>query len=609
MAKDDQHEIIDQPPAGRFRELPRWYHFLGDWWQEATGRTSEWHHDLSPGRAILRRIMLWSPLVVLVVLVGGGIGAVLFTGWRAQDLARKAVESVERGDLRLALIQSESARNLRGNHPAVLRAQARVRFEANDPSCLQTWEQIARQGPLSLEDRQAQAEAAVRFGGAEAFGTAIAEFEATGRLADAETWRGRRALSQKNFTAAERHLRQAVEEEPAAERRIELARLLVMINTPESLAEAVQIVESMMGGPDEKAALAFGLQAVPAGPATRRAWAERVMVDPKADDPAVLTAADVLVNDRLAAVDEIVERLQVVFTGANVEDRGRYAKWLLDRNRPVDALVFARAGEARGSRGTFLVRAEALSSTGNWRELLELVDAGSPVSEPVTMLLRARAEQGLGRTAAAERSWARAVRTAPVRGQLPEVMAQVDEAGRPDVSDRVLLELCGEHATSEYALRVARWRFSLRGAPRLRQEAFRRALQVAPQAASVQDLARLERLLDRQPVDTAETAAALESEPGNVDFRLTHALALLVDGRAAEARKVLEPSEIVRHQLQPGQKAVVAAVLGATGSRTEAIALARTMRPTHLTDAEYRLVYEFTLADAPTIAAPGVEME
>jgi hypothetical protein len=64
-----------------------------------------------------------------------------------------------------------------------------------------------------------------------------------------------------------------------------------------------------------------------------------------------------------------------------------------------------------------------------------------------------------------------------------------------------------------------------------------------------------------------------------------------------EARSVLEPYRLVRHQLQAGQKAIAVAVLAATGSKMEAIALAKSMRPDHLTDAEYRLVYAFTTAD------------
>jgi len=605
---DYKPEIIDKAPApDRFAETPRFHNLIEDWWREATGQTAEWHHDFSPGRAILRKIMLWSPALVVALLIFGGLGTFFFTSWRADDLATKAVASLKRGDLRLALIQAESARNLRKNDPGVLRAYAKVRFEAGDSVCLEIWNQLAEREDLSLEDRQAQAEAAVRFGGAEQFDNAIAEFEALGKKADADTWRGRRALQRKDFTAAEGFLRSAANADPSTARRLELARLLVSIGTADSRSEAVQIVESLAGGPDSAEVLAFALSSVPAGPATRRGWAEKVMANPKPENESVLTAAEILVADRLMTVDEIVAKLQLVFTGARLEDRGRYAKWLLEKNRPDDALVFVRPNEVRGSRGGFLVRAEALSAKQDWESLLSMVNAGSPVNDSVTNILRARAEEGLGRSSAANASLRKAIRASVARNALAETMAEVDRMGKQSVSDEVLLDLCNGHATAEYALRVARWRFSTRGEPRLRQQAYRNAIKAAPKAAPVADLARLEQLLNRDPVSTSQTVAALEKEPDNIDFRLTHALALFADGRPAEARRILEPVRLVQHQLQPGQKAIAVAVLAATGSKMEAIGLAKTMRPDHLTDAEYRLVYAFTTAGESEFFVEGAE--
>ncbi|MFM8885111.1 MAG: tetratricopeptide repeat protein, partial [Chthoniobacterales bacterium] len=399
---DYKPEIIDKAPApDRFAETPRFHNLIGDWWREATGQTAEWHHDFSPGRAILRKIMLWSPALVVALLIFGGLGTFLFTAWRADDLATKAVASLKRGDLRLALIQAESARNLRKNDPDVLRAYAKVRFEAGDAICLEIWNQLAKRGDLSLEDRQAQAEAAVRFGGAEQFDNAIAEFEALGKKADADTWRGRRALQGKDFTEAERYLRFAATADPSTARRLELARLLVSIGTADSRAEAAQIVDSLVEGPDAAEVLAFGLSSVPAGPATRRGWAEKVMANPKPENEAVLTAADILVTDRLMTVDQIVSRLQMVFTGARLEDRGRYAKWLLDKNRPDEALVFVRPNEVRGSRGGFLVRAEALSGKQDWESRLALGPAGSPGPDWGGTLVGGRGEGGVGGSAGA----------------------------------------------------------------------------------------------------------------------------------------------------------------------------------------------------------------
>lgn len=592
------------PEKGRAPEVPRFYESLVDWWREATGQTAEWHLHISRWRALVRRVFLWLPVVVVVVLLAGGAAFYVFTGWRARDLARSAQVAAEEGELRLALIQAESARSLRGQDPAVLSVYAQVLAANGDRRSLDVWQQIERTGLMTEEDRADRADAAVRFGDDAQFEEAIAVMQAGGRSAEADAWCGRRALQQRNFTAAERLLRQAAQADPTAERRFELARMLVSIGTPEALAEAVQIVESVAESGQSDEALAFALASVPAGPATRLGWARRAWAEMRPDNEALLPAATVLVADRHRTVDDIVRELQTVFTGARPEQRGAYARWLLDHNLPEDALVFARAGEARGSRGTFLVRAEALSATRNWDELLRLVEAGSPLNQAVTHLLRARAEQGLGRTAGAERSWTLAVRAAVARGQLAEVLAQVDEAGRPDIADKALLELCGEHGPSEYALRVARWRFSMRGEPRLRDQAFRNALKASPQTESVKDLERLDRLMRGGKVDVAETQAALGAEPSNIDLRLTHALALIRGGRSAEARKFLEPCEAIRHQLQPGQKSVVVAVLAATGSRNEAIALAKTMPSRHLTDAEYRLVYEFALAAHPSIGVP-----
>lgn len=584
------------PPKWASHEVARGYNFIGDWWRAATGRTPEGELEEREGaRGFLRRTGLWLPVLVPAVVVVAALGFYFFTGWRAHDLARKARANVRAGELRYALIQAESARSLRANDPAVLRAYAVALAANNSPKALEVWDRIREAGPLSVEDLSEEASAAVRLADDAKFNAVVAGLEAVGKPGESDAWRARRAWQQKNFSEAERLMRLAVQRDPTIALRLELAQLLGTINTKEALAEAVQIVDAMSSEPDGDKALAFGLTMIPAGPATRLSWARKAFADPNPENEALLPAASALVTDRHASVAEIVSQLQPVFTGAKPEERGSYARWLLDHKRPDEALVFARSSDARVSRGAFLVRAEALSAKGDWENLLKLVDAGSPVNETVNFLLRARAERGLGRDAAADSDLRKAIKASAGRGILPELLVQVDEMGKTELASQTLLQLCSDRTVSEYALRVARWRFSQRGEPRLREEALRRALVATPSAATVRDLERLRRLMNREPVDLAETQAALEAEPGNIDFRLTYALALLNAGRAAEARKALEPCEAIRHQLLPGQKAVVVAVLGATGSRNEGIALARTMKSSQLTDAEYRLVYQFTV--------------
>ena len=82
--------------------------FFIRWWGEAT-RPIKRDYSMTPFRAILRRVMLWVPVAVLAAALLGGAGFYFFTGWRASDLAPKAVENARVGNLPMARLQTASA--------------------------------------------------------------------------------------------------------------------------------------------------------------------------------------------------------------------------------------------------------------------------------------------------------------------------------------------------------------------------------------------------------------------------------------------------------------------------------------------------------------------
>lgn len=159
------------------------------------------------------------------------------------------------------------------------------------------------------------------------------------------------------------------------------------------------------------------------------------------------------------------------------------------------------------------------------------------------------------------------------------------------LASEVLLEECTQPSSAEYVLRVARWRFGQRGEPGRLDEVYRRAPSAAKGVPTLSDTLWRRELLQGNSVSPDEAGATVEREPSNVEFRVTHASALLRDGRAAEARLALAPLEPVSHLLFAAQKAVLASVLAATRSTGEAVRTARGINPQHLTDPEYRLVY------------------
>lgn len=562
------------------------------WWREVTGPINRSQHR-NLWAAIRRRILLIAPAAVLLAVLLAVPGTIAFTHWRAKDLAAKSLANSARGERRLAYLQAESAAAFREDLPEVIRARALARTAYGDPDSIDYWNKLEELGAMRGEDLAARAEGAAAFGSPAQMKEAVSALEKSGRVREARAWQARHAFRRNDLAGAGKFFREALAVEDVLELRLELARVLGAIGTPEAQAEAVGIISAAASGEDGPKALAFGLTHIEAGPATRGGWAEQAWADPRPDNPALLPAAAVMIEDRHWTSDEAVARLDPVFLGAPLEQRVDYAEWLAARNRPREEITRRiLMKDARASARAFRVRAESAVELGDWQSVLDMLDGGSLLDEPTSWVLRARAESALGRSAAARTSVRKALQSAMPTMSLPATLAQADEMMQTELANEILLEACAEPSSAEYVLRVARWRFGQRGEPARIDEVFRRAPVQASELPTVRDLRWRRELLDGQAVDPALTAAVVEREPSNVEFRITHALALLRDARAAEARFALAPLEPVSHQLFAGQKAVLAAVLAATGSSNEATALAKSINPQHLTDAEYRLIYQ-----------------
>jgi tetratricopeptide (TPR) repeat protein len=582
------------------------------WWDEVTGPMN-WHHVDTPWQAVMRRILLWLPAVVLLFAVLGGTGLFFFTGWRAGDLAKKAVDNAREGNLPVARLQIISAQNLRDS-PEVRRAFLYVQSRFDDPALLPRWEELAAQGTLNDEEIGEWARLASQVGTDAQFEQAIAAFvqsdsSSTGgspeqrrealvasikasRTAESCTRQARRAFRLNDLAGAVKLFREALALEDSLGLRLELARALGTIGTGDAQAEAAGIIAAAASAPEGKEALAFALASVAAGPATRCAWADQAWQDASNANPALLPASSVMVEDHHWTLDEAVVRLDRVFIGAPLERRVDYAEWLAAHGRPREEITRRiTKKDARASARAFRVRAETAAGAEDWQAVMAMLDEGSLLDEPSTWFLRSRAEFALGRESAARTSLRRALQSAIAAKNLPSTLAQADGIGQTALADEVLVAACAEPSEAEYALRVARWRFGQRGEPGRMDEVFRLASQNVAGTPTLRDMRWRRNLLEGQAVSPELTGKALEAEPSNVDFRLTHALALLRGGHTAEARAVLAPLEPVSHQLFAGQNAILAAVLGATGSSGASTALAKSINPRQLTDSEYRLVY------------------
>jgi hypothetical protein len=356
-------------------------------------------------------------------------------------------------------------------------------------------------------------------------------------------------------------------------------------------AEVVEIIDGLLDTPQRKDALAFALNEVNTTPVNRRRWAAAAMEKVDIDNPALLSAAAVLVRSGQKTPQEIHGQLRPLFDAAPLERRAAYALWLTGSGLPKEALTLITVQEAGESTAAFGARTEALFAMENLDAVLAAVDAGGNVDADVRLAAKARAEYARGRGpqggAAALRE---AMAAAAQSRRLEFIIPSGDALGAANVVDEKLAELCGDPAVADYVFRVARDRFSRSGRTSLLTASLERARAASPQSAAVQDYVRYLALTGDEEVSLEETAAACASEPANVTFRITHALNLLENNRSAEALGIFDDITVFADRLPPGQLAVIAAVLAASGDNQRARAAAVSVDPALLSPGEYALI-------------------
>jgi len=558
----------------------------------------------SRSRGLLLRSLVIFAVAMVILGAAGAVGYHLFTGWRARDLAAKAQDNFEKANYRMAWLQINSAKELRGEDPAVLRVLGTIEAAMGQASALDHYEKLSQKTELTAEDLQARAEIAARYGNEAQFADAVDALEKSGRVTEAGALRTARQLRQGNIDRAIAEARAAAASSDDPALQLDLARLLVQRYRPEfgpgknpsagavaGSAEVVQIIDSLLETPLRKNALAFAINEINASPQDRQRWAAAAMEKVESDNPALLAAAAVLVRSGQKSPQQIHEQLRPVYDAAPLERRAAYSLWLTGAGMPKEALTLITAQEGGESTAAFGARTEALFATGNLDAVIDAVEAGGNIDADVRMAAKARAEYARGRGpqggAAALRD---AIDAAAKAGRLEFILPTGDSLGASTVVDEKLTELCGDPAVADYVFRVARDRFSRSGRASLLASSLERARAASPQSPAVQDYLRYLALTGDEGVSLEETAAACAAEPSNVTFRITHALNLLENNRPAEAFEIFDDITVFADRLPPGQLAVIAAVLAGSGDNDRARAAASLLDPALLSPGEYALV-------------------
>jgi hypothetical protein len=279
------------------------------------------------------------PVAVVVVLALGLAAVWIFTGWRAGDLASKAIGNADAGNLRMARVQVESARRLRSGDPQILRAAAVVEAKAGNPAAPSLWEALPAGMKLADPDLREKAVAMTRFGSDEQFERALKELLGAGMVADASAQRAERRNARGDLGRAIEYARAARAADDTPEHRLFLARLLAarhgpLLQDPQrtteedaaAMDEIAALVGSLIDTPLRDQALALGIQAPLLSPEQRVAWARAAFADLQPSNPALLPAAYALRDFGGVSAEELRTQLTVPYVNASLPAQAAFVE-------------------------------------------------------------------------------------------------------------------------------------------------------------------------------------------------------------------------------------------------------------------------------------------
>jgi len=546
-------------------------------------------------RLLLRRLLRIGLPVLVVLGIGTAIAIPMIKDWRARQFTERAERLLEENKLQEAFNNAASAMQMRPGLPDVRRTYAKVLLTANKAEGMAVLRTMAEDGTADTQDRLDLTDAALRFGDVPlAEREAFQALQSGERKPDALLRVARVHLAQQKPADAAQALRESLAAGQNADASILLARLQFAVNTPDSTAVALDLLRPLAKQQDE-----VGLQALltlVASPSLQSSEGvgsvEALRNHPKATDEQKLAAASAEIQLDPRRYAEIVKRTVAEYRSGTIEQRAQLARWL-NQNREYDnVLDVIKVEEAAGRSDLFLIRLDALAGRGYWPEIAELLRGDSiPLQVPVVLLYRGRAARELGKPEESATFYRRAViEAAPTPDVMWYVINYLQRVGEDHFLEQELEKLADNPASARQAFQALVPIVQKRQDAEELYQLYDRMLKRLPSDPAVQNADRYFAALTGRRADVSGARELVDEQPRMLAYRITLALTHLKNGQPEAAMKVFDGITLDPMQIQPYQRAVLAAVLGANAREEEARQLARNVPGDVVTTQEIELI-------------------
>jgi tetratricopeptide (TPR) repeat protein len=544
---------------------------------------------------IVRRAWTIGLPVLVVIIAAVVLGLPRLKEWRARDFAARADQLLTEGKIQEAYNNASSAMQVRPDLPESQRSLANVLLAAGQSEAVGVLQQLVNSGLGTAQDRLQLAEAGLRFGD-----LTMAEREAFQILQEGDNTPealfvvARVRLAQQRANDAMQALQECLEAGGGPAPAVLLARLRFAQNTPESVTAGVALLRPLATQQDQVGLGALmALLSSPAMSSTEAAgWIEAVRAHPLASYEQKLAAAtaEIQINPRSNAA--VVQRVIAEYREGPVEQRMQLARWLNQKQEYQRVLELLPAEEAATRADMFLIRLDALAGQGDWKAVTALLSrANLPLQAPIALLYRGRAARETGAPEESASLYRRAViEAAPTPEVMWYVINYLQRVGEDVVLEQELNRLTENPATARQAFQALVPLVQKRQDAEELYQLYNRMIKALPAERIVQNDLRYFGALTGRPPDPAGARELAALEPRMLAYRITAALTLLKSGQPDAALKVFDGVTLDPAQIQPYQRAVLAAVLGANGREAEARQLARNVPGDVVTAEEFNLI-------------------
>ena len=546
-------------------------------------------------RLLVRRLLTIGLPVLAALAIATVVAIPKIKDWRARQFTEQAEELLAQNKLQEAFNNAASAMQMRPGLPDVRRTYAKVLLTAGKAEGMSVLRTMAEDGSANTQDRLDLTDAALRFGDVPlAEREAFQVLQGGERKPEALRRVARVRLAQQRAADAMQALRESREAGENADASILLARLQFAVNTPESTAEALDLLRPLAKQQDD-----VGLQALltlVASPSLQSsegaAWVEALRTHPKATDEQKLAAASAEVQLDPRRYAEIVKRTVAEYRDGTIEQRAQLARWL-NQNREYDGVLdVITADEAAGRSDLFLIRLDAMAGRGDWPEISEMLRGdGIPLQVPVVLLYRGRAAREIGKPEESATFYRRAViEAAPTPDVMWYVINYLQRVGEDQVLEQELERLADNPASARQAFQALVPIVQKRQDAEELYQLYDRMLKQLPAEPAVQNDHRYFAALTGRRADVSGARELVAEQPRMLAYRITLALTHLKNGQPEAAMKIFDGITLDPMQIQPYQRAVLAAVLGANARDEEARQLARSVPGDVVTTQEIELI-------------------